>query len=341
MACSKYILTNTGTSITNFSYRRCDNSMWEYQVELAPSETKSIWLINNTYSTAFGHTISLTNEGVFPPVELTPTPTPTATVTPSVTPTFTPTPSPTEPARYIQVIDCHSEASAEDVCNCPVSATVWTNGPDFASSSLAWSDPYGVNTGNPNGWYIQGGTIYVVADGCGVGCSTGSTISGDGVCGPTPTPTASVTPTYTPTPSVTTTQTPTGTPNVTPSPTPSSFGTNTFKVRVLSGGKAEANNFTLTETPYVGSSGVGFTGTTGSYPLNWSGGTNYGTHQQLSGDTVSFAITSSGNATLDIVYYKNGTIQTDYSHSVTTGSNTVHLYVANAASSDTIEFVIA
>jgi hypothetical protein len=230
MACSKYILTNTGTTVTNFNYRRCDNSMWEYQVELAPSETKYIWLINNTYSTAFGHTISLINEGVFPPVELTPTPTPTATVTPSVTPTFTPTPSPTEPARYIQVIDCHSESSAADVCNCPGSATVWTNGPDFASSSLAWSDPSGVNTGNPNGWYLQGGTIYIVADGCGAGCSTGSTISGDGTCGPTPTPTASHTPTPTPslsvsgTPSVTPTVTPTttvsGTPSATPTHTP-------------------------------------------------------------------------------------------------------------------------
>ena len=52
MACSKYVLTNIGSSIVNFSYRRCDDSMWDYQVELEPNQTKNIWepdsfIINN------------------------------------------------------------------------------------------------------------------------------------------------------------------------------------------------------------------------------------------------------------------------------------------------------
>lgn len=93
MACSKYTLTNTGNTVTNFSYRRCDDSMWEYQVELAPNETKNIWLVNGTYSSAFSNSMVLVNQGVFPPVYATPTPTVTSsmTPTPSATPAVTPT----------------------------------------------------------------------------------------------------------------------------------------------------------------------------------------------------------------------------------------------------------
>jgi len=98
MACSKYTLTNTGTTAVNFNYRRCDDSMWEYQVNLDPNQTKNIWLINGTYQIAklFEPTVNLVNDGVYP---LTPTPTPsitptnTVTPTPSVTPTLTPTTS--------------------------------------------------------------------------------------------------------------------------------------------------------------------------------------------------------------------------------------------------------
>ena len=63
MACSKYSLTNTGTTLTNFNYRRCDDAMWQYQVSLEPNQTKNIWLIDNTFSTSFVTGIVLTNEG--------------------------------------------------------------------------------------------------------------------------------------------------------------------------------------------------------------------------------------------------------------------------------------
>ena len=88
MACSKYTLTNTGTTAINFNYRRCDDSMWEYQVNLDPNQTKNIWLINGTYDAAqiFESSIVLVNDGAYP---LTPTP----TRTPTSTPTNTPTPS--------------------------------------------------------------------------------------------------------------------------------------------------------------------------------------------------------------------------------------------------------
>lgn len=101
MACSKYILTNTGSTLVNFSYRRCDDSLWDYQVELLPNQTKNIWVINGTYTVApsFKSVLSLTNDGPFPPIAATNTPTPsnsptpTNTPTPSVTATNTPTPS--------------------------------------------------------------------------------------------------------------------------------------------------------------------------------------------------------------------------------------------------------
>lgn len=92
MACSKYILTNTGSTIVTFNYRRCDDGMWSYQVELEPNQTKNIWLVNNTYSSA-NVTIVVDDEGAFPPAGATPTPTPTPTNTPTntTTPTNTPT----------------------------------------------------------------------------------------------------------------------------------------------------------------------------------------------------------------------------------------------------------
>ena len=101
MACSKYTLTNTGSTLVNFNYRRCDDSLWQYQVELEPNQTKNIWLINNTYSIApsFSSGVVLVNQGVFPPISPSATPTPTQTPTqtqtptPSTTATNTPTPT--------------------------------------------------------------------------------------------------------------------------------------------------------------------------------------------------------------------------------------------------------
>jgi hypothetical protein len=72
--------------------------MWDYQVELNPSQTKNIWLINGTFSIApvYNSIISLIDQGPFPPINQTATPTPTPSVTPSVTQTPTPTVTPTQ-----------------------------------------------------------------------------------------------------------------------------------------------------------------------------------------------------------------------------------------------------
>jgi hypothetical protein len=91
MACIKYTLTNTGSTIVNFNYRRCDDSLWEYQVELNQGQTKNIWSIPGTFTIAPVYTtmVSIINQGPFPPINETATPTPT----PTETPTNTPTPS--------------------------------------------------------------------------------------------------------------------------------------------------------------------------------------------------------------------------------------------------------
>ena len=71
MACSKYTLTNTGTTYTSFNYRRCDDTMWQYQVDLEPNQTKNIWLVDSTFSMPplFEESVVLVNDGEFPPTE--------------------------------------------------------------------------------------------------------------------------------------------------------------------------------------------------------------------------------------------------------------------------------
>jgi hypothetical protein len=272
LACSKYILTNTGS-------RRCDDGMWSYQVELEPNQTKNIWLVNNTYSSA-NVTIVVDDEGAFPPAGATPTPTPTPTNTPtntttptntptntatptdtpSVTPTpsatpevtstptqtgtpevtstptqtpevtstptqtpeETPTPTPTNVLRTTLAGVCHSEFNFGAICNCPQTATIFVNGTSLADSTLVWSDQYGPNTGNPEGYYLEDGIVYLVSSDCGPGCVIGATVEVYSTCGPTPTPTSEPTATPTPTsePTATPTPTMTQTPEVTSTPTP-------------------------------------------------------------------------------------------------------------------------
>ena len=94
MACSKYTIINTGSTVINFNYRRCDDSLWQYQVGVNPNQVKNIWLINDTFSiaTPFLQGIIIDSQGDFPPEPPTPTgPTPTPT---GPTPTPTPTPFP-------------------------------------------------------------------------------------------------------------------------------------------------------------------------------------------------------------------------------------------------------
>ena len=174
MACSKYILTNTGSTAINFNYRRCDDSLWEYQVNLNPNETKNIWLINGTYSAAplYKSSVSLVNTGAFPPVNATLTPTPTPTVTPTNTGTPTPTPTNTGTAT-------------------PTPSNTATNTP--TPSNTATNTPTPTNTNTPTN-------------------TTTPTVTPTKTTTQTPTNTSTTTQTPTNTPTTTTTSTPTPTP---------------------------------------------------------------------------------------------------------------------------------
>ena len=181
MACSKYILTNTGSTLVNFSYQRCDDTLWDYQVELLPNQTKNIWVINGTYTVApaFKSVITLVNEGPFPPIlpTSTPTQTPTGTPTPTPTPTNTPT-------------------NTQTPTNTPTETPTPT--PSETPSETPTNTPTGTPTGTPTPTPSETPT---------------NTPTG------TPTNTPTVTPSETPTNTPTNTETPTNTPTNTPTPT--------------------------------------------------------------------------------------------------------------------------
>jgi hypothetical protein len=189
MACSKYILTNTGSTLVNFSYRRCDDSLWDYQVELSPNQTKNIWVIDGTYTvaSAFKSSIVLVNLGGFPPISASSTPTPT----PTPTPTNTPTPS---------VTATNTPTATQTPTNTPTNTGTQTPTPTqtVTPTNTETQTPTPTNTGTPTQTPTN-----------------------------TETPTQTPTPTNTGTPTQTPTNTETPTPTSTPTNTPTNTGTQT------------------------------------------------------------------------------------------------------------------
>jgi hypothetical protein len=98
MACKKYTLTNTGSTIQYFSYRKCDDNQTQSQVSLKPGRRKNIWLVDGSYSSVSTDSPSVTSQvfPVTPSNTRTPTQTPTQTPTPTQTKTQTPTPTQTK-----------------------------------------------------------------------------------------------------------------------------------------------------------------------------------------------------------------------------------------------------
>lgn len=141
MACSKYILTNTGSTIATFNYRRCDDGMWVYQVELEPNQVKNIWLVNNTYSSA-NVTIVVDDEGAFPPAGATPTPTPTPTNTPTVTTTPTNTPTNTQTATNTPTLtQTPTDTPSETPTQTPTPSAEVTPTPSITASETPTPTP--------------------------------------------------------------------------------------------------------------------------------------------------------------------------------------------------------
>ena len=198
MACSKYTLTNTGSTTVNFSYRRCDDTLWEYQVELTPGQTKNIWVINGTYTIAplYQSMVSLINQGAFPPVNATATPTatPTSTPTPSVTQTQTPTnPSTTTLTATPTSTETPTPTQTQTPTNTPTGTAAVTPTPTETPTETPSQTPSQTPTDTP---------------------SVTSTPTGTADVTPTPTETPTETPSQTPS------QTPTDTPSSTSTPTP-------------------------------------------------------------------------------------------------------------------------
>lgn len=150
MACSKYTLTNTGSTLVNFNYRRCDDSLWEYQVELNPNQTKNIWLIDNTYSIAssFRSSVVLVNLGVFPAVSATPTQTPTQSTTPTQTPTQTQTPTNTSTPTQTST-NTPTPTNTETPTQTPTSTVTSTSTPTPTNTETSTPTPTPTNTETP------------------------------------------------------------------------------------------------------------------------------------------------------------------------------------------------
>jgi hypothetical protein len=269
MACSKYTLTNTGSTTVNFNYQRCDDTLWQYQIELLPGQTKNIWLVNGTYSSAqlFQQSIVLIDNGVFPPLQITSTPsvTPTATPTPTVTSTVTPTPSVTAsvtptitptmtvtPTNSRNSFAVTSGTTAEIACQGINPTTIWGEEPAFDANTQFYNSVSGPVSIDMTGYYSDG-TDVVQVD------STGTTVGFFTIClTPTPTPTNTQTPTVTSTVTPTVSVTPTITPTQTQTPTPS-IGYYTYVLGTGTTTNDACNNFNVAPQTLFGTlaGGVG------------------------------------------------------------------------------------
>jgi hypothetical protein len=153
MACNKCTLTNTGSTIVNFSYQRCDDYYWDYQVELLPNQTKNIWFVDDTYTVAqsFVSLIVLSNCGEFPSLSVTNTPTPSNTQTPSptITPTETPTNTPT-PSVTASQTETPTSTPTETPTNTPSSSARLTPSPSESPTETPTPTPTGTPISTPS-----------------------------------------------------------------------------------------------------------------------------------------------------------------------------------------------
>jgi hypothetical protein len=184
--------------------------MWQYQIELYPNETKNIWLMDDTFSIAplYITNLILVDNGIFPPVYVTPTPTPTPSVTPSNTPTQTTTPSVTPTNTGTPPVTPTSTST-------PTNTQTNTGTPNATSTPTATLGltPTATETQTPTPTNTQTGTPAETPTNTPTNTQTGTPAET-----PTNTPTNTQTGTPAETPTNTPTNTQTGTPNVTPTP---------------------------------------------------------------------------------------------------------------------------
>ena len=304
--------------------------------------------------------------GAFSLCSVVPSPTPTTTsdVTPTPTPTQTATPTQTF-AWYTYTLG--SGATPNDACLSYGSSplTIYGSieggvGPNvgeflYETAGIPLTDAV------PDGYYSNGTAWFLVSGGNGEivssdpdGCSNlvtpTPTLTPTNTPTTTPSETPAETPTNTPTQTGTPAETPTNTPTTTPTPTitvtPSSFGTYTYKVVMENSSRMLSNEVTLTEDPYILTSGDMFTGTTGSYPLSATeqGSTAiYGTHgaQTLESFlTISFFLNSLNATPLSVELFINGVSFAVSNGSTLAGPTQAGFQFANVSwfSNDVLEF---
>lgn len=93
MACRKYTISNNGSFTQTYTYQECNNLMWNYDFTIEPGQIRTIWLINGTYTAPATSTLSVVDDGIFPPAN-SPTPSPTPSITPTISPSISPSPTP-------------------------------------------------------------------------------------------------------------------------------------------------------------------------------------------------------------------------------------------------------
>jgi len=241
MACKKYTLTNGTLSTQTFSYQECSNNMWFYDVLLEPGQTKTIWFVNTTFQSYYTNSITIVDNGPFPPTPtptpssitptptttVTPTKTPTPTVTPSVSPTLTatvtpsisvtptvtptitvsttttvtPTPTPTPTINVLDTFNITSGSTAYIACGGGLSGVIYAGNSAFDTNSQFYNNLNSTVSGDMSGFYTYGGQV-VELD------SSGVETGGFSLCSVFPTPTPTMTPTNTLTPTPTMTPTP-------------------------------------------------------------------------------------------------------------------------------------
>jgi hypothetical protein len=308
------------------------------------NQTKNIWFLDGTFEIDQNSALlcSIVDDGAFPvspsntPTQ-TPTPsvtvglTPTATQTPTQTPTNTQTQTPTNTNTQTQT-PTNTNTPTDNVTDTPTPTPTQTPTPSVTATGTQTPTPTTTQTQTPTT------TTTLTASETVTPTTTQTQTPTD-----TPEVSSTTTPTQTQTPTVTTTQT--VTPSITASPTPSSFGINTFKVTMINTARSIFNSYTLTQIPYFVTPGVGFTGTTGTYPLSAttvSSETAYGTHSAfVFGNVVSFEVSSTGSNSATMFLTVNGTTSTSNVYPIAAGANTLDWTIANSySSSDTLEFRI-
>jgi len=225
MNCKQYTLTNTTSGNLYFNYTRCDDNIFESQVLLEPGETKKIWLITNSYSSAFVTGIQVVDNGAFPATPaVTPTPSstpnPTPTITPTITPTnsVTPTMTPTNtvtptltstptvtPTQSRYQFAAYFGSTPVQACELFSAVTIYGDSELFDNNSQFYNNVSGPVTIDMSGYYSYDNQVTEIS-------SNGTQVGSFDSC--------TVLPTRTPTPTVTSTPTATVTPTVTSTPTP-------------------------------------------------------------------------------------------------------------------------